>query len=94
MLRALLLTDVDGRSGFNCIAADGSGGETGWQVVGTIDAGGTIDADGTIAVARRDPSSLGLGSDLNRLHQGGSTTIPALAGRSKRTPMGSTQAPR
>ena len=50
MLRALLLTDVDGRSGFDYIAADGSGGETGWHVVGTIDAGGTI------AVARRDPS--------------------------------------
>lgn len=88
MLRALLLTDVDGRFGFDCIPADGSGGETGWHVVGTIDAGGTI------AVARRDPSSLGLGSDPNRLHQGGSTTIPALAGSSKRTPMGSTQATR
>ena len=50
MLRALLLTDVDGRFGFDYIAADGSGGETGWHVVGTIDAGGTI------AVARRDPS--------------------------------------
>jgi hypothetical protein len=49
-LRALLLTDADGRFGFDYIAAAGSSGETGWHVVGTIDAGGTI------ALDRRDPS--------------------------------------
>lgn len=50
MLRALLLTAADGRFGFDYIASAGSMGETGWHVVGTIDAGGTI------AVDRRDPS--------------------------------------
>ncbi len=50
MLRALLLTDSDGRFGFDYVAAVGSSGETGSHVVGTIDAGGTI------AVDRRDPS--------------------------------------
>lgn len=50
MLRALLLTNADGRFGFDYIAASGSSGETGWHVVGTIDAGGSV------AVDRRDPS--------------------------------------
>ena len=50
MLRALGLTEADGRFGFDYIAAAGSSGETGWHVVGTIDAAGTI------AVDRRDPS--------------------------------------
>ena len=50
MLRALLLTAADGRFGFDYIAAAGSSGETGFHVVGTIDAAGTI------AVAQRDPS--------------------------------------
>ena len=49
-LRALLMTDAGGRFGFDYIAAAGSGGETGFHVVGTIDAAGTI------AVERRDPS--------------------------------------
>jgi hypothetical protein len=50
MLRAIPLTAADGRFGFDYIAAAGSSGDTGWHVVGTIDAAGTI------AVDRRDPS--------------------------------------
>lgn len=50
MLRALLLTDANGRLGFDYIAAVGSRGETGFHVVGTIDANGTITVD------QRDPS--------------------------------------
>jgi hypothetical protein len=50
MLRALLLRAGDGRFGFDYIAAAGSSGETGFRVIGTID------ADGSIAVAQRDPS--------------------------------------
>ena len=50
MLRALLLTAADGRFSFDYIAAAGSSGETGFHVVGTIDAAGTI------ALAQRDPS--------------------------------------
>lgn len=50
MLRALALTSVDGRFGFDYIAADSSNEGAGWHVVGTVDAGGTI------ALDRRDPS--------------------------------------
>lgn len=50
MLRALLLTDAGERFGFDFLAAAGTGGETGFHVVGTIDPGGTI------SVERRDPS--------------------------------------
>jgi hypothetical protein len=50
MLRALRLTAEGGRFGFEYIAAAGASGDTGWHVVGSIDAGGTIAVDG------RDPS--------------------------------------
>ena len=50
MLRALVLTAVDGRFGFDYIAAAGSSEDTGFHVIGTIDAAGTI------AVVERDPS--------------------------------------
>ena len=50
MLRALVLTDAAGRFGFDYIAADPPGSESGFHVVGTIDAAGTI------AVDRRDPA--------------------------------------
>jgi hypothetical protein len=50
MLRALLLTEVDGHFGYDYVAAAGSSGGTGFHVTGTIDAAGTI------TVARRDPS--------------------------------------
>ena len=50
MLRALILTQVDGRFSFDYVAAAGTGDTSGWHVVGTIDAGGSI------AVDRRDPS--------------------------------------
>ena len=50
MLRALPLTEVDGRFGFDYVAAAGSSGATGFHVAGTIDAAGTIN------VTRRDPS--------------------------------------
>lgn len=50
MLRALLLTDANGRFAFDYIAAAGSSGNTGFHVVGTIDATGTITVD------KRDPS--------------------------------------
>ena len=50
MLRALPLTEVDGRFGFDYVAAAGSSGAAGFHVAGTIDAAGTI------TVARRDPS--------------------------------------
>jgi Hint domain len=49
MLRALSLTDVGGRFGFDYIAA-APNGETGFHVVGAIDAAGAID------VAQREPS--------------------------------------
>jgi Hint domain-containing protein len=52
MLRAIVLTDAGGQFGFDYIAAADSTGESGWHVVGTID------ADGVISVARRDPSGL------------------------------------
>jgi hypothetical protein len=50
MLRAIALTGAAGPFGFAYIAAADSTGETGWHVVGTIDAGGAI------TVAQRDPS--------------------------------------
>jgi hypothetical protein len=52
MLRALVLTKTDAGFGFDYVAADASGGQAGWHVVGTTDAGGTITVD------RRDPSGL------------------------------------
>lgn len=50
MLRAVRLTEADGRFGFDYIAGADLDAESGWHVVGAIDAGGTI------AVDRRDPS--------------------------------------
>jgi hypothetical protein len=50
MLRALVLTAADGGFSFDYVAADGSNGQAGWHVVGTIA------ASGTITVERRDPS--------------------------------------
>ena len=50
MLRALVLTKTDAGFGFDYVAADASGGQAGWHVVGRIDAGGTV------ALDRRDPS--------------------------------------
>jgi hypothetical protein len=50
MLRALVLTKSDAGFGFDYVAADASGGQAGWHVVGRIDPGGTISVD------RRDPS--------------------------------------
>jgi len=50
MLRAVRLTDADGRFGFDYIAGADPGAASGWHVVGTIDAGGTITID------RREPS--------------------------------------
>jgi hypothetical protein len=45
MLRALVLTKTDEGFGFDYVAADASGGQGGWHVVGRIDAGGTITLD-------------------------------------------------
>jgi hypothetical protein len=42
MLRALFLTAVDGRLGFDYVAAAGSNADTAWHVTGTIDASGMI----------------------------------------------------
>ncbi len=50
MLRAIILTDVSGTFGFDYIAAADATGQTGWHVVGTIDAGAAI------TVVRHDPS--------------------------------------
>jgi hypothetical protein len=50
MLRSIILTATDGRFGFDYIASTGSSEETGFHVIGTIDAAGTI------AVVERDPS--------------------------------------
>jgi Hint domain len=50
MLRALVLTKTDVGFGFDYVAADAANGQTGWHVVGSIDAGGTL------ALDRRDPS--------------------------------------
>jgi len=50
MLRALILTETDGRFAFDYIAAAGTSDTSGWHVVGAIDTGGAI------AVDRRDPS--------------------------------------
>jgi hypothetical protein len=50
MLRALVLTKTEAGFSFDYVAADPSGGQAGWHVVGRIDAGGTV------ALDRRDPS--------------------------------------
>jgi hypothetical protein len=50
MLRALSLSEADGRFAFDFIAAAGTSDTSGWRVAGTIDTGGSI------AVDRRDPS--------------------------------------
>ena len=50
MLRALVLTPIDGGFGFDYVAADAANGQAGWHVVGSID------GMGTITVQRRDPS--------------------------------------
>jgi hypothetical protein len=50
MLRAVVLTEKDGRFAFDYVAADGTSDTSGWHVAGKID------TDGTIALDQRDPS--------------------------------------